>query len=413
MNLTWLRKYEPMSNERVKEMDEQTASASKRIYLASPHLIGNEREYVENALDSNWVAPLGAYVDRFEQNICNKIGCDAAVALSSGTAALHLALVNARVMDGDVVFCSDLTFIASANPICYCGGKIVFIDSESETFNMSPVALERAFEKYSPKAVIVASIYGIPAKLDELSAICKKHGVPMIEDSTESLGSTYNNKYAGTFGKYGTFSFNGNKIITSSGGGMLVSNDCYGISHAFHLATQARVKGRFYEHDEIGNNYRLSNVSAAIGVAQLEKLEEKISMKKEICDRYDKAFKEFEKYGVRMLQVPDNRTSNYWLSVLVLGDESRTRPEDIVDTLARENIEARHIWKPLHTQPVFGDSDFITEADNCKPNSDYLFTHGVCMPSDTNMTESDQDRVISIVRTCLDWNTRLYYQHGY
>lgn len=374
----------------------------KKILLASPHLTGNERAYVNDAIDSNWIAPLGEYVNKLEANIKEKIGSSDAVALASGTAAIHLALLEAGVSEGDIVFCSDLTFVASANPIIYCGGKPVFIDCDDESYNMSPEALERAFKKYKAKAVVVASIYGQPARLDEIASICKKHDAVMIEDATEVLGATYKNKYAGTFGKYGTFSFNGNKIITTSGGGMIVSNDHNSLTHALSIATQAKLRSRYYEHDEIGFNYRLSNISAAIGVAQLECLEEKVLIKKEIFDRYDKALSEFADYGVRMLAVPDDRTSNYWLSILVLGDECFVKPEELVDALSEERIEARHVWKPLHTQKCYGETElFAEEGKEKKPNSVYLFTHGVCLPSDCNMTENEQDRVISVIRTML------------
>lgn len=372
----------------------------KRILLASPHLFGNERKYVEDAIESNWIAPLGAYVNRLESDIKEKVGCKAAIALSSGTAAIHLALIEAGVGKDDIVFCSDLTFAASANPIVYCGAKPVFIDCDDESFNMSPVALERAFQKHHAKAVVVASIYGQPARLDEIAAVCKKHDSVMIEDATEVLGATYKNKYAGTYGDFGTYSFNGNKIITTSGGGMLVSNNEKKISHALYLATQAKEKSRYYEHSEIGYNYRLSNISAAIGVGQLECLEEKVQIKKAIFDRYNEALKEFANYGVKMLEVPSNRTSNYWLSILVIEDISFIKPEDLVDILADESIEARHVWKPLHTQKCYGCTELVTEEEKeTNPNSDYLFKHGVCLPSDENMTIEEQNRVISVIRT--------------
>ena len=385
-------------------------SKTKRILLASPHLSGNERKYVNDAIDSNWIAPLGEYVNRLENDICKKVECDGAVAVASGTAAIHLALLEAGVGDGDIVFCSDMTFAASANPIVYCGAKPVFIDCDNETYNMSPEALEKAFEKYKAKAVVVASIYGIPARLDEIAEICEKNNAVMIEDATEVLGATYNNKYAGTVGKYGTFSFNGNKIITTSGGGIIVSNDHKSLTHALLLATQARLKSRYYEHDEIGYNYRLSNISAAIGVAQLECLEEKIAMKKEIYDRYDEAFAEFADYGVYMLPVPNDRTSNYWLSILVLRDECFVTPEALIDTLDNENIEARHIWKPLHTQKCYGETELFTQYGNSiEPNSVWFFKHGVCLPSDLNMTEEEQARVISVIRTMLNYSIQSKY----
>ena len=385
----------------------------KKINLAAPCMMGNELEYVKQAFATNWIAPLGAFVNQLEDDVCQRIGCDGAVALSSGTAAIHLALIEAGVKPGDIVFCSDMTFTASANPIVYCGAKPVFIDCEPITFGMSPRALQKAFEMYKPKAVVVASIYGIPAQLDELLKICQHYGVPMIEDSTEVLGSTINGKYAGTFGQFGTFSFNGNKIITTSGGGMLVSNDGKSLTHALHLATHAKEKSGFYEHRELGYNYRLSNVSAAIGVGQLEKLDELIELKQGIWNRYNRAFKRYEKYGVGMAQVPTWMTSNYWLSVLLLGDKSRTTPTDIVRSLRSKNIEARHIWKPLHTQELWKGTDFVKTCTFQPPFSDWFFEHGVCLPSDVNMTEVEQKYVIDAVCSAIDWSIRLYYQQGY
>lgn len=382
----------------------------KKILLASPKMLGNERKYVEEALDSNWIAPLGPFVDRLENGVCDLVGCKGAVALSSGTAAIHLALLECGVGIGDTVFCSDLTFTASCNPIRYCGATPVFIDSDPETCGMSPYALEEAFERYTPKAVVVASIYGVPADLDELAAICDRHGVPMIEDSTEVLGSTINGKYAGTFGKYGTFSFNGNKVITTSGGGMLVSNDHKSLKHALFLATQAKDDSRYYEHSELGYNYRLSNISAAIGVAQLEKIDELISAKAAIYERYREAFERFADYGAEMMHVPDRCTSNYWLSVLYLGDGCFVKPEAIVNVLKNENIEARHVWKPMHTQKLWEGCDFVYVME--QPHSETFFEHAVCLPSDTNMTVEEQSRVIALIREYLEWNINLYYQQG-
>lgn len=383
----------------------------RKIHLASPKMVGNERKYVAEAFDSNWIAPLGPFVHRLEAGVCDYVGCKGAVALSSGTAAIHLALIECGVGAGDIVFCSDLTFTASANPIRYCGATPVFIDSEPETCGMSPEALEKAFEKYTPKVVVVASIYGVPAALDKLAEICEEHGVPMIEDSTEVLGSTLNGKFAGSFGKYGTFSFNGNKIITTSGGGMLVSNDYKSLTHALFLATQAKDDSPYYEHSELGYNYRLSNVSAAIGVAQLEKIDELIEKKADIYKTYEKAFTRYKDFGVKMMNVPEWCTSNYWLSVLYLGDGCYTKPEAIVGMLKREDIEARHAWKPMHTQKLWEGCEFVTAAE--KPHSEDFFSHAVCLPSDANMTKEEQSKVIALIREHLEWGIRLYYQHGY
>ncbi len=389
----------------------------KKIYLASPHVLGNEKKYVNDALDSNWIAPLGEYVDRLEDGIKELTGCGEAVAVASGTAAIHLALIEAGVKEGDKVLCSDMTFTASANPIVYCGAMPVFIDCDDETFNMSPEVLRKAIEIHRPKAVVVASIYGQPAKLDEIRAICddynkmidaqglsEENRCVLIEDATEVLGATKNGVYAGTFGDYGTFSFNGNKIITTSGGGMLVTKSEKHASHALYMATQAKDKSRYYEHSEIGYNYRLSNVSAAIGVAQLEKLSEKIELKKKIHDMYKEAFAKFKDYGVSVLDAPEDSTSNYWLSVLILNNDCYTTPEEVVDALAREGIEARQVWKPLHTQKTFLFSPFLTQIKDGGSNSEYFFEHALCLPSDTNMTEDDQQRVISIVNTVIHQN---------
>lgn len=335
----------------------------KRINLSAPRMVGNELKYVQEAFESNWIAPLGPFVNRLEEDIKKLVGIEAAVALNSGTSAIHLALIEAGVGKGDIVLCSDLTFTASANPIRYCGATPVFIDSEPETYGMSPIALENAIKFYKPKAVVVASIYGVPAKLDEIAEICNIHSVTMIEDSTEVLGSTLNGQYAGTFGKFGTFSFNGNKIITTSGGGMLVSHDPQRIFHALYLATQAKDSSKDYSHSELGYNYRLSNVCAAIGVGQLEKIDELIEYRKNIYETYVKEFSMFYDYGVKMLPVPCNATSNYWMSVLILGDDCFAKPEHIIKVLNNENIEARRVWKPMHSQELWKDCEFELVAD--------------------------------------------------
>lgn len=378
----------------------------KKIYLASPHMVGNELKYVKEAFESNWIAPLGPFVNRLEKDICKYVGCKSAVAVASGTAAIHLALIEAGVSKGDVVFCSDMTFTASANPIRYCGATPVFIDSEPHGAGMSPDALTEAFRHYKPKAVVVTSIYGMPAALDEIKAICDEHGVPMIEDSTEVLGATLNGKSAGTFGKFGTYSFNGNKVITTSGGGMLVSNDENCISHALFLATQAKDSSQFYEHSQLGYNYRMSNVSAAIGVGQLEKIDSLIAMKKKIYDKYNNSFEKYARYGIHMMRVPANCTSNYWLSVLMLEGNDFVKPSQIVRILKDIDAEARHVWKPLHTQKLWEGSDFISIAD--EPYSDYFFEHAVCLPSDTNMTDEEQGIVIDRICNWIDKVLFLY-----
>jgi len=367
---------------------------NKKIYLASPHMMGKEREYVTEAFDTNWIAPLGPFVNKFEDYFKDYFNLKGACALSSGTSALHLAIKLAGVKQGDVVFCSSLTFSASANPITYEGGVPVFIDSEPETYNMSPEALEKAFEKYpNPKAVIIVSLYGMPAKYDELIKICKKHNTVVIEDAAESLGSTYEGKKVGTFGDYSIISFNGNKIITTSGGGMLLTKDEEKAKHALKLATQSREPERWYEHKEIGYNYRMSNVCAAIGCAQFEKLEDKINIKRNIFNRYVDGFKDIKE--IEMLKEPENMFSTHWLSVMKLKN-SKVKPIEIIETLEKENIEARHIWKPMHLQPVFEHCDFFMHGNN-KTVCEELFESGICLPSDTNMTKNEQERIIKII----------------
>lgn len=367
---------------------------NKKIYLASPHMMGKEREYVKEAFDTNWVAPLGPFVNKLEDEFKRYFGLDGTCALSSGTSALHLSLKLAGVKNNDIVFCSSLTFAASANPITYEGGIPVFIDSEPETYNMSPKALEKAFEKYpNPKAVIIVSLYGMPANYDELIEICKKHNTTVIEDAAESLGSTYKGKKVGTFGDYNIISFNGNKIITTSGGGMLLTKDEMKAKHALKIATQARESERWYEHKEIGYNYRMSNICAAIGCAQFEKLDDKINLKREIFYRYVEGFKDIKE--IQMLEEPKDMFSTHWLSVMKINSD-KIKPIDIIETLEKENIESRHIWKPMHMQPVFKDNDFFPHSD--KIISEDLFEYGVCLPSDTSMTIEEQKTIIEIIK---------------
>ena len=368
----------------------------KKMYLASPQMLGKEREYVKEVFDSNWVAPLGPFVTRLEEDFEKYMPIKNAVALSAGTAALHLAIKLAGVKPGDVVFCSSLTFSASANPIVYEGGVPVFIDSEPLTYNMSPLALEKAFEKYPhPKAVIIVSLYGMPADFDKLIPICKKHGVVVIEDAAESLGSTYHGRHVGTFGKYNIISFNGNKIITTSGGGMLLTDDTADAERALKWATQSREPARHYEHKEIGYNYRMSNVCAAIGCGQFENLDDKIRMKREIFQRYVEGFKDVPE--IEMIKEPEGLVSTHWLSIMKLSESSRVRPLDIMEALEAENIESRPIWKPMHLQPVFAECEFFAHDDK-RPVSEELFETGVCLPSDTNITVEDQERVIGIIK---------------
>ena len=369
----------------------------KRIYLSSPHMSneGYEQKYVKEAFDTNWIAPLGENVNKFEEELAKYVGSKNAAALSAGTAAIHMAFKALDIKKDDIVFCSSLTFSATANPIIYQNATPVFIDSEKETWNMDPKALEKAFEKYpNPKAVIVVHLYGTPAKIEEIKEICDKHNVPLVEDAAESLGATYNGKQTGTFGKFGVYSFNGNKIITTSGGGMLVSDDEEKISKVRFWSTQSREKARHYEHKEIGYNYRMSNIVAGIGRGQLKVLDKRIEQKTNIYNNYKEGFKDIEE--IEMQPIPENTRPNHWLSVITLKEDSKVKPLDIMEALDKENIESRPVWKPMHMQPVFEKYDFIKVAD--KPISEDLFERGVCLPSDTKMTKEEQEVVINTIK---------------
>lgn len=376
---------------------------SKRIFLSSPHMSdeGYEMQYIQEAFDTNWIAPLGKNVTEFEKEICNAVGSKAAVALSSGTAAIHLALKLAGVKAGDLVFCQSLTFSATANPIVYEGATPVFIDSDQETWNMSPAALAKAFEKYDklgqlPRAVIVVHLYGLAANVDAICEICNSYNVPIIEDAAESLGTTYKGKSTGSFGKYGILSFNGNKIITSSGGGMLLCNGENAeadAQKALFWSTQAREAERFYQHKEIGYNYRMSNVVAGIGRGQLKVLHDRVDKKRQIYDFYRKAFSDID--DISMMPVHDDiANSNCWLSCMTLKKDSQVTPLGIQLALEENNIEARPIWKPMHMQPVFASYDYIDYHNVAK----YLFDTGICLPSDTKMEEKDLARVVNIIK---------------
>jgi dTDP-4-amino-4,6-dideoxygalactose transaminase len=371
----------------------------KRIYLSSPHMSdeGYEKAFIEEAFATNWIAPLGPNVDAFEKELAEKVGVKAAVALSSGTAAIHLALKAVGVGEGDIVFCQDLTFAATANPIRYQGAIPVFIDS-NHTWNMCPLALRKAFHRYEtlgqkPKAVIVVHLYGLSADLDPILEICREYGVPLIEDAAESLGSSYKGKATGTIGDLGIYSFNGNKIITTSGGGMLVSNDEEKIEKARYWATQAREPVLHYEHRDLGYNYRLSNVLAGIGRGQLRVLDERIAKKKYIFDYYKEHLSGLE--GLEMMPVQDYDEPNYWLSCILLN--GNVKPTNIIEALEAENIESRPIWKPMHLQPYYKDCDFITLQEQGSVSED-IFNRGVCLPSDTKMTDEDLERVVGVIR---------------
>lgn len=369
----------------------------ERIFLASPHMsdAGYELEYIKDAFNKNWIAPLGENVNEFEKAVLDYTGAESAVALSSGTAALHLALILAGVGRDDTVFCQDLTFSASANPIAYLGARPVFIDSERETWNLDPAALKKAFELYgAPKAVVAVHLYGTPAKMDEISRICSDHGTTLIEDAAEALGSRYRGRMCGTFGDFGALSFNGNKIITTSGGGMLLCRSGEQAKHALKLATQAREPFPWYQHEEIGYNYRLSNISAGIGRGQMKVLEERVAKKRGIFAAYAAAFA-----GLPLSMSPclSDSEPNRWLSAVLLNDASGKTPTDVIAALAGENIEARHVWKPMHMQPVFSGCPFVSASD--EPVSEELFSRGLCLPSDTKMTAEQQEAVISVVRS--------------
>lgn len=388
----------------------------QHIFLASPHMSeeGYEKEFVKEAFDTNWVAPLGKNVTEFENEMIAKLGAKSAVALASGTAAIHLALKTAGVEQGDFVFCQSLTFSATANPIVYEKAVPVFIDSDESTWNMSPIALQKAFDKYEklgklPKAVIVVHLYGICAHIEEIAEICKKYNVPLIEDAAESLGTAYKGKYTGTFGDYGIISFNGNKIITTSGGGMLLFNTADAkerAAKALFWATQARDAARWYQHSEIGYNYRMSNVVAGIGRGQLKVLDQRIEKKRYIYEYYKKHLGRLK--GVSLMPQGEEERSNCWLTAIQLSDDCKVKPIDIMLTLEEDDVESRPVWKPLHLQPFFGECDFISDvqelyitdeemgADSSIAGS--IFRKGVCMPSDSKMTDEDLERICGIVK---------------
>src|SRR5699024_7614552 len=364
----------------------------KRILLSSPHMSdeGYEQQYVQEAFDTNWIAPLGENVDKFEEELAETVEVGHATALSSGTAAIHLALKAVGVSEGDIVFCQSLTFSATANAIIYEGAKPVFIDSAPGTWKMDAKLLEQAFERYTPKDVLVVRLYGLSAKIDEIKAICEKHNVHLIEDAAESLGTIYKSQWTGTFGDYGIFSFNGNKIITTSGGGMLVSNNEAGIDKAKFWATQAREPERHYQHEDIGYNYRMSNVVAGIGRGQLKVLEDRVNQKRHIFEAYKKGFEDIEEISI--IDEMNEERANFWLSAIIINADKVTA-NMVIDSLEEENIESRPVWKPMHLQPVFSKYDVV----GGKVSED-LFEKGVCLPSDSKMTDEDLERFIKVIK---------------
>lgn len=368
-----------------------------RIFLSSPTMNGGEQKYIKEAFDTNWVAPLGKNVDEFEKELAAYVGSSHAAALSAGTAAIHLALKLVGVKQGDKVFVPSLTFSASCNPIAYEKAEPVFIDAEPDTWNMSPEALRRAFEKYPhPKAVVVVHLYGTPAKLDEIMAICGEYGVPVVEDAAESLTSTYKGRQTGTFGKLGIFSFNGNKIITTSGGGMLVSDEEALIQKARFLATQARDPARHYQHSEIGYNYRMSNILAGIGRGQLETIGAFRAKKKAIYREYQERFADIGEIAMNPMN-PDGDANN-WLSGAILAPGCGVTPDLLMDALDADHIESRPVWKPMHLQPVFQGCEFFPHWEGEPSVSEDVFHRGVCLPSDVKNTQEDMDRIVSIIR---------------
>lgn len=378
-----------------KEIDEQ-------ILLSTPHIGSAEREFVEEAFRTNWIAPLGPNVDAFEQELADMVGVRHAAALSSGTAAIHLALVMLGIARGDRVFCSSLTFVASANPVVYQGAEPVFIDCEPESWNMSPKALEKAFlaaskEGWVPKAVIVVNLYGQSADMDSLLAICDRYGVPVVEDAAESLGASYKGRASGTFGKMGVFSFNGNKIITTSGGGMLVSDDRQLIEKARFLATQARDPAPHYEHTQIGFNYRMSNILAGVGRGQLKVLRDRVNARRAVFRAYQDAFEDLPQ--IEWMPEPAWSHSTHWLTACTISPEVGITSAQLLKRLAGELIEGRPLWKPMHLQPVFQQCSYFRHGEESV--SDRIFEQGLCLPSGSNMTESQIARVVSTIRKAL------------
>lgn len=376
-------------------------SIHEQIYLSPPHLSPYEKEYVEEAFRSNWIAPLGPNVDAFEKELADYVGVGHAAAVSSGTAAIHLGLRLLGVKRGDLVFCSSLTFVASANPILYEGAEPVFIDSEPDTWCMSPAALREAFawaarEGRKPAAVIVVSLYGQSADIDPILALCREYDVPLLEDAAESLGATYNGRQSGGFGRIGIFSFNGNKIITTSGGGMLVSDDAELVARARFLATQAKDPAPWYEHSQMGFNYRMSNVLAGIGRGQLRVLEDRIAARRIVFERYCEALHDIP--GLEWMPEASFGRSTRWLTTLRL--DPRHSPSELVEKFSRQKIEIRRIWKPLHQQPLFEGAQYFPHADGVSV-SEELFENGLCLPSGSSLTQPQQERIILSLRDYL------------
>ncbi len=369
---------------------------NKRIFLSSPTMYGDEQEYIKEAFDTNWVAPLGANVNGLEKSMSDYLGIRGAVALSAGTAALHLAVKYAEIEKDDIVLCSDMTFSATVNPVSYEGGRQVFIDCEKESWNMDPAALRRAAEKYPrAKAVICVNLYGSPAKLDEIKAICEEYNLILIEDAAESLGAKYKGRQTGAFGDYNAISFNGNKIITTSGGGMFLSDDVKACEKVLFWATQSRESALHYQHNEIGYNYRMSNIVAGIGRGQVNHIDEHVAIKKKIYNTYKEAFSDIA--AIRMNPFLSESEPNFWLSCMTIDPESGVTPAMVIEALAAADIESRPIWKPMHMQPVFADCDFVTAKDGVCVDEG-IYETGLCLPSDVKNTEEDMQRIIRTIK---------------
>lgn len=410
----------------------------KKVWLSTPTMHGEELKYITEAYETNWMSTVGKNIDEAEKLACEKVGCKYAVGLSAGTAALHMAVKLAGVKQEDKVFCSDMTFCATVNPVVYEGGIPVFIDTEYDTWNMDPVALEKAFELYPKvKVVVVAHLYGTPGKIDEIKNICDKHGAVLIEDAAESLGASYKGKETGNFGDYNVISFNGNKIITGSSGGMLLTNSKEAAEKVRKWSTQARENAPWYQHEEIGYNYRMSNVIAGVVRGQFPYLDEHIAQKKAIYERYKEGFKGLP---VKMNPFDEiNSVPNFWLSCMIIDKEAMCKqvrgenealyisekgkscPTEILETLAKYNAEGRPIWKPMHMQPIYRMNGFVTREGNGRAKTNAyisggmlgkdgkpldigmdIFERGLCLPSDNKMTPEEQDIVIEIIRKCFE-----------
>lgn len=421
-----------------KKTNERFKPFASKVWLSTPTMHGPELEYVKKAYETNWMSTVGENINEVERLACEKIGCKYAVGLSAGTSALHMAVKLAGVKPGERVFCSDMTFDATVNPVVYEGGIPVFIDTEYDTWNMDPVSLEKAFELYPEvKVVVVAHLYGTPGKVDKIREICKRHGAVIIEDAAESLGASYKGVQTGTFGDYNAISFNGNKIITGSSGGMLLTDDLEAANKVRKWSTQSRENAPWYQHEELGYNYRMSNVIAGVVRGQFPYLEEHIAQKKAIYERYKKGFQ-----GLPVTMNPydeDSSEPNFWLSCLLIEPEAmckqvrgeqealyipeagKTCPTEILETLARYNAEGRPIWKPMHMQPIYRMNGFVTREGNGRAKTNAyiaggavgkdgrpldvgmdLFHRGLCLPSDNKMTEEEQKKVIEIVKSCFE-----------